>query len=110
MNGGDPPGADRVSTELQYTGTTLVTGANGFLGRHLVDCLVRDGSRVRAAVLPSEDANFLAGLEVEVVRADLRVVESLAPLFRGQIDRVFHLGAICNFSTPYSVLRTAPVP
>ena len=28
----------------------LVTGAGGFIGSHLTDCLVRRGSRVRAMV------------------------------------------------------------
>ncbi|MBI3785746.1 MAG: NAD(P)-dependent oxidoreductase [Deltaproteobacteria bacterium] len=33
----------------------------------------------------------------------------MPPLFAGTVDRVFHLGAICNFSTPYSVLRRVNV-
>lgn len=88
---------------------TLVTGANGFLGRHLVAELVAQGARVRAAVLPSDDAHGLLGCGVEVVRADLTRVETLPPLFDGGVETVFHLGAICNFSTPYAVLRRVNV-
>jgi len=94
---------------LEYTGISLVTGAAGFLGQHLVAHLVQKGVRVRAAALPREDTSALAALGVEVVRADLTVAETLPPLFAGDVDRVFHLGAICNFSTPYSVLRRVNV-
>jgi len=91
------------------TGIALVTGANGFLGRHLVARLVQSGATVRAAALPGEDTRHLSQLGVEVVSADLTQPESLPPLFAGTVDRVFHLGAICNFSTPYPVLRRVNV-
>ena len=94
---------------MQYTGISLVTGAAGFLGRHLVAHLVRGGVRVRAAVPPWENTGALAELGLELARADLTVPQTLPPLFAGGVDRVFHLGAICNFSTPYSVLRRVNV-
>jgi len=94
---------------VEYTGISLVTGAAGFLGRHLVAHLVQNGVQVRAAALPREDTSALAALGVEVVRADLTAPETLPPLLAGDVDRVFHLGAICNFSTPYSVLRRVNV-
>jgi len=90
-----------------HTGLAVVTGAAGFLGRHVVACLRNTGVKVRACVLPGEDARALEALGVETVRGDLSAPETLRPLFAGAVDRVFHLGAICNFSTPYSVL--APV-
>lgn len=88
---------------------SLVTGAAGFLGRHLVAHLVQCGVKVRASALPSEDTSALAQLGAEVVRADLTAPDTLPPLFAGNVDRVFHLAAICNFSTPYSVLRRVNV-
>lgn len=90
---------------MDFTGISVVTGAAGFLGRHLVAHLVQNGVQVRATALPREDTGALAALGVEVVRADLTAPQTLPPLFAGNVDRVFHLGAICNFSTPYSVLR-----
>lgn len=95
--------------DVTFTGTSLVTGAAGFLGRHLVAHLVQCGVRVRAAALPSEDTRALARLGVDVLRADLTAPDSLGALFTGNVDRVFHLGAICNFSTPYAVLRRVNV-
>jgi nucleoside-diphosphate-sugar epimerase len=41
---------------------------------------------------------------VEFVGADLARAETLPALFDGGVDTVFHLGAICNFSTPYEKL------
>jgi hypothetical protein len=83
-------------------GVHLVTGAAGFLGRHLVAQLAASGVAVRAAALPREDASALVALGVEVARADLTAPETLPPLFAG-VTRVFHLGAICNLSTPTAV-------
>jgi len=94
---------------MEFAGTSLVTGAAGFVGRHLAECLAARGVRVRAAVLPREDAAPLEALGAEVVRADLTLPETLPPLFAGGVDRVFHLGAICNLSTPYAALRPVNV-
>jgi nucleoside-diphosphate-sugar epimerase len=89
---------------MEFDGITLVTGAAGFLGRHLAEQLAKRGVRLRAAVRPGEDAGFLHALGAEVVSADLRDPGTLAPLFEGGVDRVFHLAAICNLSTPYAAL------
>ena len=94
---------------MEYSETSLVTGASGFLGRHLVAHLVSCGVRVRACALPRENVDALVRLGAEVVRADLTVAETLPPLFAGAVDRVFHLGAICNLSTPYARLRRVNV-
>jgi UDP-glucose 4-epimerase len=71
----------------------LITGANGFLGRHVVAEFLRRGHAVRALVRP---AARLDGLDwpsqVEVVRADLRVAQDLAAAFRG-VDVLVHLAA-----------------
>jgi len=106
---------------VTFSGISLVTGAGGFLGRHLVARLVEQGVRVRAVVRPCEDAHALDRLAVErgergerldrleIVRADVTEPMSLVPLFAGGVDRVFHLAGVCNFSTPYSALRRVNV-
>jgi nucleoside-diphosphate-sugar epimerase len=88
---------------MDFEGITLVTGAAGFIGRHLVEQLAARQVRVRATDLPREDRSFLDDLGVEFVAANLTKPETLPALFDG-VDRVFHLGAICNFSTPYKTL------
>ncbi len=89
---------------MEYEGITLVTGAAGFMGSHMVEFLASRGVRVRATARPRRDTSFFDRLGVEYVGADLTREETLPPLFEGDVDRVFHFGAICNFSTPYKKL------
>lgn len=89
---------------MDFDGITLVTGAAGFMGSHLVEYLAAKGVRVRATARPRKDTSFFDRLGVEYIGADLTKPETLPPLFAGNVDRIFHLGAICNFSTPYDRL------
>ena len=89
---------------MEFEGITLVTGAAGFMGRHLVEYLVGLGVRVRATARPRKDTSYWESRGIEYVGADLTKPETLPPLFEGGVDRIFHLGAICNFSTPYKDL------
>ena len=74
----------------------LVTGANGFLGRHVVCALLARGIEVRAMVRP---AARLEGLDwpssVEVFRADLRTTRDLPRAFEG-VDVLLHLAAVVS--------------
>lgn len=94
---------------MGFDGITLVTGAAGFMGSHLVELLVERGVRVRATARPRKDTAFFDRLGVEFVPADLVRPDSLSALFAGGVDRVFHLGAVCNFSTPYENLHPTNV-
>jgi UDP-glucose 4-epimerase len=89
---------------MDFEGITLVTGAAGFMGRHLVEHLVALGVRVRATARPRKDTSYFDNVGVEFVGADLTKPETLPALFEGGVDRLFHLGAICNLSTPYREL------
>jgi nucleoside-diphosphate-sugar epimerase len=89
---------------MDFEGATLVTGAAGFIGKYVVEHLVALGARVRATDLPREDTSYFDNMDVEFVGADLAKPETLPALFDRGVDRVFHLGAICNFSTPYEKL------
>lgn len=74
----------------------LVTGANGFLGRHVVAALLARGLEVRALVRP---AASVAGLgwpdTVDMFRADLRTSRELDRAFDG-IDLLIHLAAVVS--------------
>lgn len=94
---------------MQFNGITLVTGAAGFMGSHLVEYLASRGVKVRATARPRRDISFFEKLGVEYVPADLTKPETLPALFEGGVDRIFHLGAICNFSTPYEILQPTNV-
>jgi nucleoside-diphosphate-sugar epimerase len=77
----------------------LITGANGLLGRNLVAALQDRGDRVRALVLPSEDASWLQRHEVAVYPGDVRRPESLGEPMRGA-EGVFHLAAMMGVWRP----------
>ena len=71
----------------------LVTGANGFLGRHVVPALLERGHAVRALVRPAarlDDLRWPAS--VEVFRADLRTARNLEAAFAG-VEVLVHLAA-----------------
>src|SRR5262245_18137541 len=71
---------------------TLVTGATGFVGSHLVRQLVARGESVRVLVRSDSRMNALAGLSVEVVQGDLRSPSAVHAAMRG-VRRVFHAAA-----------------
>ena len=68
---------------MEFSGITLVTGAAGFMGGHLIERLARLGVRVRATARPRKDTSFFDNLGVEYVGADLTKPETLPPLLRG---------------------------
>ena len=78
-----------------------VTGAEGFIGSHLVELLVARGTRVRAMVqynsfdswgwLESLSPDVLAQVEVQL--GDVRDIESVVRLVEGA-DIVYHLAAL----------------
>jgi len=69
----------------------LVSGAGGFLGRHVVKRLVEGNHQVRAIIRPASPAPIWAG-QVEIFRADLRVPNNLISAF-DNIDAVIHAAA-----------------
>ena len=71
----------------------FVTGANGFVGTHVVRALLAKGTEVRALVREVSDLRNLQGLDVELVYGDLRDGERLAPLLRG-CDELYHVAAL----------------
>jgi nucleoside-diphosphate-sugar epimerase len=89
---------------VKFSGITLVTGAAGFMGSHVVEYLAKSGVKVRASARPRKDTSFFDRLGVHYVAADLTKPETVPPLFEGDVDRVIHMGAVCNFSTPYERL------
>jgi UDP-glucose 4-epimerase len=71
----------------------LVTGANGFLGRHVVDALLARDLNVRALVRPASPVDALGWpTSLEVFRADLRTSRDLVRAFDG-VEVVLHLAA-----------------
>jgi NADH dehydrogenase len=67
-----------------------VTGAPGFVGRHVVRELISRGHEVRGLVRPASEAGAVEGLQV--VRGDIRNRAALEPLVSGA-EAVVHLAA-----------------
>ncbi|MEX0688965.1 MAG: GDP-mannose 4,6-dehydratase [Pirellulales bacterium] len=99
------------------TAPALVTGAGGFIGSHLVDTLVRAGTRVRALVhynsagrrgqlddLPPDVLDH-----VEVIAGEIADPACVQAAVRG-CGRVFHLAALIgipySYRAPQSYVRT----
>jgi dihydroflavonol-4-reductase len=72
---------------------TLVTGAIGLLGRHLIPVLQERGYHIRSLVLPEEDASWLVQNDVQVFRGDVRRPETLVAPIQG-VETVFHLAGM----------------
>jgi dihydroflavonol-4-reductase len=72
--------------------TSLVTGANGFLGSHVVRALIARGDRVRALTRDNADISALHAINCEIVRGDVRDLESLRIATKG-CDEVYHVAA-----------------
>jgi len=77
----------------------LVTGANGFVGRHVVARLAASGEKVRALVRRPREYRAPSG--VDVVEGDVTKPETLTTALAG-VDHVVHAAAItANLKEPY---------
>jgi dihydroflavonol-4-reductase len=78
---------------------TLVTGATGFIGSHLVRLLVQRGDDVIVTVRTDSRLGVLEGLPVTPVHADVLNRRSMRRAMRG-VERVFHVAGTTNFALP----------
>lgn len=73
----------------------LVTGANGFIGSHLAEELLRRGWDVRCLVRRPRGLGWIESLDVRLVRGDCRDKPTLGPAVDG-VDYVFHLAGVIS--------------
>jgi len=93
--GSNPDEVRSAAYDARRPVTTLVTGATGFLGRHLLPLLLERGERVRALVREGTDDADLRRLGVEVTRGDIRDAEALRAAARG-CGVVYHVAGIVS--------------
>jgi dihydroflavonol-4-reductase len=87
--------------------TTLVTGATGQLGSHLVRALADRGDELRLLIRRDSDTAVLEGVEHERVTGDITDRRAVRRAVEG-VDRVFHLAA-SNSLDPAEADRTFAV-
>jgi nucleoside-diphosphate-sugar epimerase len=78
---------------------TLITGATGFLSRHLIPALQERGATLRALALPTEDTSWLEERGVAIYRGDICEPETLVAPMRG-VQIVFHLAGMMGLWRP----------
>ena len=83
---------------------TLVTGATGFAGSHMVDHLLDAGHRVRVLVRRTSNLRFVPAGRVETVTADVRDPDSLRTLVDGIRD-VYHFSGLTRARSSEAYFR-----
>lgn len=73
--------------------TAFVTGATGFLGRHLTDVLLEAGWTITAMVRSPEAASKVLNDKVKLVKGDLRNPSDIHRAMPDTLDGVFHAAA-----------------
>src|SRR5262245_5358124 len=71
---------------------TLVTGATGFVGSHVVRQLLARGDSVRVLVRRASSMRALEGLDVQLAEGDMRDASAVREAVRG-VRCVFHVAA-----------------
>lgn len=72
-----------------------VTGATGYIGRHLIKALLEQGHSVRAVVRPGNPIDDLTQSGVEVVQGEINDEDFIKQTVKG-MERVFHLAALTS--------------
>jgi len=74
---------------------TLVTGATGLIGSHLVRALLARGDEVRVTVRDSSRTENLDALDLDTVRADILDRRQMRRALAG-VERVFHVAGLTS--------------
>ena len=89
----------------------LVTGADGFIGSHLVEYLVKQGIEVRSLVQYNSFNSYgwldssLVKNDIEIISGDIRDDHQCRELVKG-VDTIFHLAALIAIPFSYSAPKS----
>lgn len=72
---------------------SVVTGANGFVGSHMVDYLLSKGHHVKCIVRTSSNLRWLEGKDVEIFKCGLFDKEGLKEVLKSA-DYLFHIAGV----------------
>lgn len=77
----------------------IVTGANGFVGSHLVDLLIEKNYRVRCIVRKSSDLRWIENKDVEIFNCGLKDKDGLRKAFDGA-EYIYHVAGVVKSKKP----------
>ncbi len=83
---------------MQTQEIAVVTGANGFVGSHLVDNLLSKGLKVRCLVRKSSNLRWLDGKNVEIFNSGLSDKDGLRKAFK-DANYIFHVAGVVKSKT-----------
>ena len=83
---------------MQTQEIAVVTGANGFVGSHLVDNLLSKGFKVRCIVRKSSNLKWLDGKNVEIFDCGLFDKDGLRKSFK-DANYIFHVAGVVKSKT-----------
>ncbi len=83
---------------MQTQEIAVVTGANGFVGSHLVDNLLSKGLKVRCIVRKSSNLKWLDGKNVEIFNSGLSDKDGLRKSFK-DANYIYHVAGVVKSKT-----------
>ena len=74
----------------------MVTGASGFIGRYLVDRLIKDGIEVLATGRSEKGKGYYKRVDIPFIQVDITKEEDFDKLPKEGVDAVVHLAALLS--------------
>jgi dihydroflavonol-4-reductase len=89
---------------MQTQEIALVTGANGFVGSHLVDNLLSKGLKVRCLVRKSSNLKWLDKKDVKIYDTGLFDIDGIRKAFN-DVNYIFHVAGVVKSKTKDGYFR-----
>ena len=77
----------------------VITGANGFVGSHLVDLLLEKKYKVRCLIRKTSNMRWLEGKDIEILNTGLFDKEGLRKAFK-DTEYIFHVAGVVKSKKP----------
>jgi len=88
-----------MSEKIKNKPIAVVTGANGFVGSHLVELLLKKDYHVKCVIRKTSNLRWIEHLPVEFYDCGLTDVASLKKVFEGA-DYIFHIAGVVGARQP----------
>ncbi|MDA8792863.1 NAD-dependent epimerase/dehydratase [Bacteriovoracaceae bacterium] len=90
--------------------STLVTGANGYLGSHIVNDLIKNDNKVWALCRNSNRTNFIPHNKLNIIEGDITSSETIKKLTElNDIETIIHLVSLDHHKSAGSARDVIPV-